>query len=239
VALAARRADALAEAARGAEGRGGQALALPTDVSDPDQCRRAVERTVEQFGGLDILLCCAGISMRSRLHGSDLAVVERVMRVNFFGVLHPTYHAIPHIKKARGSLVAVSSLAGKRGLPTYAAYCASKFAVQGLYESMRLELAGDGVHVGLFAPGHVDTPLRGNVLGPDGRPWDNAPEPPFRVWPVEMCVDKIVRLIVRRRAEAIVPWMARPLLAIDDTVGPWLGDRWLRRIFARSPLPGA
>jgi NAD(P)-dependent dehydrogenase (short-subunit alcohol dehydrogenase family) len=237
LALAARRADALAEVARDAERRGAAALALPTDVVDPEQCRRAVESAVEHFGALDVLLCCAGISMRANLDGSDLAAVERVLRVNFFGTLYPTYHAIPHVKKARGSLVAVSSLAGKRGVPTYAAYGASKFAVQGLYESLRLELAPDGVHVGVFSPGHVDTPLRRNVLGPDGKPWEHPPKEPFRVWPVEKCVDRIVRLLVKRRPESLLPGFVRPLLALDNAVGTWLGDWVIGKFFARSGLP--
>jgi NAD(P)-dependent dehydrogenase (short-subunit alcohol dehydrogenase family) len=237
IAVAARRAEALAETAREAERSGASALALPTDVADPEQCRRAVEATAGRFGRLDVLLCCAGVSMRSRLSGSDLSAIEHVMRINFSGILHCTYYAIPHVKQSHGSLVAVSSLAGKRGLPTYAAYCASKFAVQGLYESLRLELAPDRVHVGLFSPGHVDTPLRQNVLGPDGRVWPAPPDPPFRIWPVEKCVDRIVRLIVKRRAESLLPGFVRPMLAIDNTVGPWLGDWILAKVFARAPLP--
>src|SRR6185369_15193561 len=137
------------------------------------------------------------------------------MRVNFFGTLYATYHALPHVKKARGSLVAVSSLVGKRGTPTYSVYGASKFAVQGLYESLRLELAADGVHVGVFSPGHVDTPLRQNVLGPDGKPWDRPPNPPFRVWPVARCVDRLLRLIVKRKAQILLPGIVRPMLALD------------------------
>jgi NAD(P)-dependent dehydrogenase (short-subunit alcohol dehydrogenase family) len=237
VAVAARRADALAEVVRLAQEKGARALAVPTDVADAEQCARAVQTTVERFGRLDVLVCSAGISMRANFAGSDLGAIDRVMRVNFFGTLYPTYHAIGHLKKTRGSLVAVSSLVGKRGTPTYAIYGASKFAVQGLYESLRLELAPDGVHVGIFSPGHVDTPLRQHVLGPDGKPWDNPPSPPFRIWPVEKCVDRIVRLIVKRKPEALLPGFVRPMLALDQALGPWLGDWLIGRAFARNGLP--
>jgi NAD(P)-dependent dehydrogenase (short-subunit alcohol dehydrogenase family) len=237
LALAARTADALDEVARAAKQLGAEAIALPTDVTDSEQCRRAVEAAVAHFGRLDVLLCSAGVSMRADFADSDLAAIERVVRVNFFGTLYPTYFAIPHVKATRGSLVAVSSLVGKRGTPTYAAYGASKFAVQGLYESLRLELAPDGVHVGVFSPGHVDTPLRQRVLGPDGKPWANPPPPPFRVWPVEKCVDRIVRLIVKRRPEALLPGFVRPMLAVDQIIGTWLGDWILNRAFARHGLP--
>jgi NAD(P)-dependent dehydrogenase (short-subunit alcohol dehydrogenase family) len=202
-------------------------------VTDSDQCFRAVEATVERFGRLDVLICSAGVSMRAAFADSDLAVMERVVRTNFLGTLYASYHAVPHLKRSRGSLVAVSSLTGKRGVPSYAAYGAAKAAVQGLYESLRLELAPAGIHVGIVSPGFVDTPLRERVLGPDGKEWEHPPKPPFRVWPVEKCVDRIVGLIERRRREALLPGFVRPLLALDELVGGWLGDWYLGRRFSQ------
>jgi NAD(P)-dependent dehydrogenase (short-subunit alcohol dehydrogenase family) len=226
VVVAARDKSALEEVVHEAEKSGARALAVTTDVTQPDDCRRAVESTVSQFGQLDILLCSAGLSMRTYFENSDLAAMEQVVRVNFLGTLYATYFALPHIKKSKGSLVAMSSLAGLRGIPSYSLYGATKFAVQGLYDSLRLELARDGAHVGVISPGFVDTPLRDHVLGPDGKIWPNPPEPPFRVWPVEKCVDRIIRLIVKRRARALLPALAGPLLTLDDISGRWIGD-WI------------
>jgi NAD(P)-dependent dehydrogenase (short-subunit alcohol dehydrogenase family) len=224
VAVAARNAEGLAEVVKGISERGAEGLAVPTDVTEAEQCRRAVEETVERFGGLDVLLCSAGLSMRAYFEGSNLEAMERVMRVNFFGTLYPTHFALPHVKQRKGSLVAISSLTGKRGIPSYAVYGASKFAVQGLYEALRLELKRDGVHVGVVSPGFVDTPLRTNVLGPDGKPWVEPPPPPFRVWPVEKVVNRIVRLIVKRRAEALLPAFIGPLLVLDRFVWNIIGN---------------
>jgi NAD(P)-dependent dehydrogenase (short-subunit alcohol dehydrogenase family) len=231
VGLAARNQNALEDVRAEAAAKGGEALVLPTDVTDAEQCRRAVEATAEHFGKLDVALCCAGLSLRGYFEGSRLEALERVMRVNFFGTLYITHFALPHVKRARGSLVAVSSLTGKRGIPSYAIYGASKFAIQGLYESLRVELKRDGVHVGVVSPGFVDTPLREHVLGPDGNPWPEPPPPPFRIWPVEKCVDRIIRLLERRRAEALLPAFTGPLLALDRLLGPWLGDLILTRRF--------
>jgi NAD(P)-dependent dehydrogenase (short-subunit alcohol dehydrogenase family) len=169
--------------------------------------------------------------MRTYFDGSDLAAMEHVIRVNFFGTLYATYFAIPHVKQTRGSLVAISSLTGRRGIPSYSVYGASKFAVQGLYDSLRLELGRDGVHVGVVSPGFVDTPLRIRVLGPNGTPWKDPPEPPFRVWPVDRCVDRVVRLIARRRKQALLPWFTGPLLALDQCLGNWIGDAVLAAKF--------
>src|SRR5262249_9766373 len=232
VVVAARKEKALAEVGAEAESRGAQALAVPTDVTDAAQCRRAVEAAVGRFGRLDVLLCSAGVSMRAYFEGSSLEAMEHVMRVNFFGTLYATYHALPHVKKTQGSLVAVSSLTGKRAIPSYALYGASKFAVQGLYERLRLELSKDHVHVGVVAPGFVDTPLREKVLGPDGNPWPQPPPPPFRIHSVDRCVNRIVRLIVKRQGEALLPWFTGPLLALDRVLlGGQLGDLILKGKF--------
>jgi NAD(P)-dependent dehydrogenase (short-subunit alcohol dehydrogenase family) len=169
VVVAARTEAALEEVAAEIKALGVEALVVPTDVTEAEQCRRAVERTVEHFGRLDVLLCSAGVSMRGMFADAEPAALEHVMRVNFFGTLYPTFFAVPHVKQSRGSLVAVSSLTGMRGTPSYAVYGASKFAVRGLYDSLRLELAADGVHVGVVAPGFVATPLRQRVLDATGR----------------------------------------------------------------------
>jgi NAD(P)-dependent dehydrogenase (short-subunit alcohol dehydrogenase family) len=233
VAVAARGRDALEEVVREAKKLGAEAMAVPADVLEPEHCRRAVEDTVARFGRLDILICSAGLSMRAYFDGSDLAAMERVMRVNFFGTLYATHYALPHIKQTHGSLVALSSLTGLRGIPSYSIYGASKFAIQGLYESLRLELRRDGVHVGVFSPGFVDTPLRHRVLGPDGKPWAAPPSPPFRIWPVEKCVDRLVHLIVKRRSQISLPWFMGPLFWLDQIVGRSIGNWILRYAFMR------
>jgi NAD(P)-dependent dehydrogenase (short-subunit alcohol dehydrogenase family) len=231
VVMAARTRSALEEMAGYIASRGGAALAIPTDVTDAQQCQRAVDAAVNRFGGLDILICSAGLSLRGYFDGTALDVLERVMRVNFFGTLYCTHAALPHVKANRGSLIAISSLTGKRGIPSYALYGASKSAVQGLYESLRLELAPEGVHVGILAPAYVDTPLRDHVLAPSGQPWTKQPAPPFRIWPVEKCVDRLIRLIVGRRAEALLPAFTGPLLVLDRVLGSWIGNALLRYNF--------
>ena len=231
VALSGRNRVALEKVRQAIEAAGGVAHTAVADVTDSEQVRAAIDATVARFGKLDIAIASAGLSMRAYFEGSSLDAMERVMRVNFFGALYVTHFALPHVKATRGSLVAISSLTGKRGIPSYGIYGASKFAIQGLYEALRLELMPAGVHVGVVSPAFVDTPLRSNVLGPDGKPWPEPPPPPFRIWPVEKCVDRIVRLIVRRKRQALMPWFTGPLLVVDEMLGRVIGDRILMRKF--------
>jgi NAD(P)-dependent dehydrogenase (short-subunit alcohol dehydrogenase family) len=224
--LAARQEAPLREAADEVKAAGASAMAVPADVSAVDQCQKLIQAAVETFGRLDVLICSAGISMRSYFAASDLAAMERVFKVNFFGTLYATYFAIPHVEKSRGSLVAISSLTGRRGIPSYGIYGASKFAIEGLYESLRLELGRKGVHVGVVSPGFLDTPLRERVLGPDGKIWPDPPPPPFRIWPVEKCANRVMRLLERRQARALVPWFTGPLLTLDQALGGRIGD-WI------------
>jgi len=231
VAIAARSPKPLDSVAEEIQALNADGLAVPTDVTDSEQCRNAVKTTVDRFGHLDVLVNCAGLSMRTYFANSDLAAMEQVTRVNYLGTLNMTHYALPHIKRTKGSLVALSSLTGLRGIPSYSVYGASKFAIQGLYESLRLELKRDGVHVGIVAPGFVATPLRHNVLGPDGKPWTNPPKPPFRIWPVEKCVDKVIHLIRWRRRQINLPWFVAPLFWLDEIVGRTIGNAILRYVF--------
>jgi len=228
VALAARTRDTLEQVATQIEQAGSRALVLPTDVADVQQCRAAVEKTVEKFGKLDIVVCSAGLSMRAYLERCDPAAMEKVVRINFLGTLYTAHAAIPHVKRTQGSLVALSSLTGLRGIPSYGLYGATKFAVQGLFDSLRLELQRDGVHVGVVAPGFVDTPLRVSVLGPDGKSWAKPPDPPFRIWPVEKCVDRVVRLIARRKRQSNLPWFMGTMFWLDQITNRAVGD-WILR----------
>ena len=231
LALAARKRETLDRVGRQCEALGTQALSIPTDVADAAQCRRAVDQTVSACGRLDVLICCAGLSMRGYFDGSNWEAMERVIRVNFLGTLAMTHFALEHVKQTKGSLVAISSMVGKRATPAYALYGASKFAIQGLYEALHIELKHVGVHAGVVAPAFVDTPLRMHALAADGRPAPEQPPEQFRVWPVEACVDCIVDLIAHRKREALLPWFARPLLILDEILDRRLGDRILDRRF--------
>jgi len=154
--------------AAGLRDRGSQALALPGDITDAAHCRAAVQALLAHFGTLDGLINNAGISHRSLLQDTDPGVIRRVMEVNFFGALHLTHAALPHITARRGVIAAVSSVAGYAPLIGRTGYCASKHALHGFFDSLRSEVEGAGVGVTLVCPSFIRTGIGAAALGGNG-----------------------------------------------------------------------
>ncbi len=211
---------------------GGKGIVLVADVTDESAVQHKIKELVGITGGLDILVAAAGISLRAPFAETTTATIRRVMEVNYMGTIHVTKAALPHIKERKGSLVAVSSLTGRQATPEYSVYGSTKFAIQGLFDSLRMEMLRDGVHVGVFSPGFVDTPLRYSVLMGNGLVHETPPVPPLRLWPVETCVKKILRMIRKRKKVATLPGFVRYLFALNDLILPgWVGDFFLRYKF--------
>lgn len=234
LALAARDAEKLEEAAAACRARGGRAIALPTDVADETQCRRLIARTVNEYGRIDTLVNNAGVSMWARFDEvTDLAPFERMMRVNYLGSVYCTHAALPYLKRTRGRIVGISSLTGKAGVPTRSGYAASKHAMAGFFDTLRIELADDGVTVTMIYPGFVSTHIRERAYGPDGRPLGASPVREGEVMTVEACARQIVRAMETRRRELIMTLRGR-VGAWIKLVAPGLVDRIARRAIERG-----
>ena len=144
-----------------------QVLILQADVSIEADCKRIVEATIAHFGTLNILINNAGITMRALFGKVDLEVMHRIMDVNFWGAVHCTHYAMPELLKNKGSVVGISSVAGYKGLPTRSAYSASKFALEGFLETLRIENLKTGLHVLIARPGFTATNIRNTMV--DGK----------------------------------------------------------------------
>jgi len=226
VVLAARNEQELARLAEQCEAAGGKALAVRTDVTEIGQCKAMVDAAVERFGGIDVLVNNAGISMWARFRDvTDIGMYERIMRVNYLGTVYSTHFALPHLLASRGLVVGVSSLTGKTGVPTRSGYAASKHAMQGFLDSIRIELAGTGVDVLVVSPGFVRTGIRDKVLGPDGKPLEKSPRNESRdTMSLEKCTGIIVRAIDRRSREVVMTPRAKIGMWVK-LVAPALVDR--------------
>lgn len=147
---------------------GVKAVAVQADVSNEEDCKMLVKQAMLTFGKIDILINNAGLSMRALFADLDLSVLKNLMDVNFWGTVYCTKYALPEIVKTKGTIVGVSSIAGYRGLPGRSGYSASKFAMNGFMESLRLELREKGVHVMVACPGFTASNIRFTALAKDG-----------------------------------------------------------------------
>jgi short-subunit dehydrogenase len=185
--------------------RGGRAVAVPTDVSVDAECGALIARTVEEYGRVDTLINNAGISMRARFDElGSIEPLERLMRINYFGSVYCTWHALPHLKRTRGRIVAVSSLAGKTGVPTLSAYAASKHAMIGFFESLRPELSGDGVSITLVYPSFVATDIATRAIGPWGKALGTRHVVRSKAMSVEECSARIIEGASSRRRDIVM-----------------------------------
>ena len=198
--LAARDEARLHAVAEECRARGAEALVAPTDVTVPEQCRTLVERTLARFQALDALVNNAGTSMWARFDEvRDLSVFEALMRVNYLGSVYPTYYALPELKRRRGQIVCVASLAGLTGVPTRTGYAASKHAMIGFFDSLRVELRGTGVSVTVVAPDFVVSEIHRRSLDADGEPLGQTPMQESKIMTTEACARMIVRAMSGRR----------------------------------------
>ncbi|HUG54924.1 MAG TPA: SDR family oxidoreductase, partial [Vicinamibacteria bacterium] len=189
---------------------GAEALVVPTDVTSVEDCRRLIERTAEAFGAVDVLVNNAGAGMLARFdETTDLTTYERLMKVNYLGSVYPTYFALPHLKRSRGQIVVMGSLAGLTGVPTRTAYAASKHAVFGFFDSLRIELLGTGVSVTIVAPYFVVSEIHRRALGPDGRPLGTSPMQEDKIMTAEDCAALTVRGMERRQRLVLTNWRGR------------------------------
>src|SRR5499433_2510069 len=206
LAMAARDPNVLAEAAASCRSLGAKVLAVPTDVAIAEQCRCLIDRTVAELGGIDVLINNAGISTGARFdETTDLSLFERVMQVNYLGAVYCTHFALPSLKARAGLLVAISSLAGKLGVPLRSGYAASKHALQGFFDTLRIELAGTGVDVLVVSPGYVATGIRSRALGANGRPLGKSDwHERGKAQSADACAAAIIDAMVRRRRELVM-----------------------------------
>ncbi len=203
--LAARDAERLAGVAAECRAAGAASAEwVLADIADEAQCRALIERSVELHGRVDVLINNAGMTMWSLFR--DLETLEpfrRLIDINYLGAVYCTHAALPWLEKSRGRIVAVSSLTGKTGVPTRSGYAASKHAMVGFFDSLRIELLETGISVTLACPDYVATPTRERGYGADGQPVGESPVREAEIQSAADCARQIFVAAARRKREII------------------------------------
>ncbi|MEV4311337.1 SDR family NAD(P)-dependent oxidoreductase [Actinocrispum sp. NPDC049592] len=169
VVIAARRVDRLAALEEKLAAQGTKVLSVALDVTDEDACRSAVQQTVDQFGGLDVLVNNAGLMLLGKIEGADTTDWTRMINTNVLGLMFMTHAALPHLLAGGGSIVNISSVAGRVARLGSGAYNASKFAVGAFSEALRQEVTARNVRVILIEPGMVATELRTHITDQEAK----------------------------------------------------------------------
>ena len=208
---------------------------MVADVSNENDCRRFIEMTIKTFGGIDILINNAGISMRSLLKDASTEVIRKVMEINFFGSVYCTRYAIESLIKRKGTIVGVSSIAGYRGLPGRSGYSASKFALQGWLEAIKTELMNDGVHVMWVCPGFTTSNIRNAALTRDGEAQGESPMDESKMMSADECARHILQAIRKKKRTLVMTFTGKRTVFLNKFF-PGLADKMVRKFFFKDGM---
>ena len=203
------------------------------DVSIENDCRNFIESTIKVFGGIDILINNAGVSMRALLKDTTADVIKKVMEINFFGSVYCTRFALDSIIERKGSIVGVSSIAGYRGLPGRSGYSASKFALQGWLEAIRTELLDDGVHVMWVCPGFTASNIRNAALNEKGAAQGESPLDEGQLMTAEEVAHRILAAIQKRKRTLVITFTGKQTVFMNKFF-PGLSDKLVKNFFFKD-----
>jgi short-subunit dehydrogenase len=219
-------ADGLDSLAGELRAEGATCAIAPADVSDREAIRSAIHALAGELGPVDLLVACAGISGATLVEDLAVEQTEALVRINLLGVAYAIDAVLPDmLARGGGQIVALSSLAGCRGMPFSAAYCASKAALSNYLESLRPSLRRRGIAVTTVLPGFVRTPLMAGALV----------QPPIPMMEPEAAARHILRAIRRKSRVYAFPWSTSVMLGILRWLPAWLYDWCMARGAAQVP----
>ena len=210
-------------------------LSVKTDVSIESDCKNLIESAIQEFGKIDVLINNAGISMRASTIDVDMNVLRKVMDVNLWGTIYCTKFALPHLLASKGSLVGIISVGGYAGLPARSGYSASKFAMRGFLDSVRVEHRRSGLHVLVAAPGFTTSDIRKSALTADGSQQGETPRDENKMMSAERCAHRIYMAVKRRQRKLILKFIDGKATVLIAKLWADLVDGFIYRTFAKEP----
>ena len=209
-------------------------LAVKTDVVREEDCKNLIETTADTYGRIDVLVNNAGVSMRALFKDLELDVIKHLMDVNFWGTVFCSKHALPYLLATKGSVVGVISIAGYKGLPARTGYSASKFAIYGFLDTLRVEHLKEGLHVMIFAPGFTASNIRFRALTADGTPQGETPRNEEKMMSADTVARHLVNGVYKRKREVILTPIGK-LTVMLNKLFPSLVDRLEYRFMKNEP----
>jgi short-subunit dehydrogenase len=234
VVLAARNYELIEKYASEMNSRGLVAFPVKTDVTVEDDCMRLMESVAGRFGQIDVLINNAGISMRALFSDVDLKVLKQLMDVNFWGMVYCSRFALPFLLRSKGTIAGISSIAGFHGLPGRTGYSASKFAMHGFLEALRIENLKTGLHVLIAAPGFTSSNIRKTALVADGSSQGESPRQEEKMMPAEEVAKHIYKAILKRKRSLVLTSQGKSTVLLKK-IAPALLDKLVYKHLANEP----
>jgi dehydrogenase/reductase SDR family protein 7B len=209
-------------------------LAVQADVSVEEDGKRIIDETLAKFGRIDVLINNAGISMRALFEEMDLTVLKRLMDTNFWGAVYCTKYALPHLLESKGSVVGISSIAGKKGLPGRTGYSASKFALEGFLETLRIENLKKDLHVLVACPGFTASEIRISSLSADGSAQGESPREESKMMSAQTVAHEIAEAVKYRKRDLVLTFNGRLTVWLNKFF-PAFMDKQVYKHMAKEP----
>lgn len=206
---------------------------VAADVSKEEDCKTFIEKTIEEFGGIDVLINNAGISMRALFKDTELSTLKKVMDINFWGTVYCTKYAMDSIIERKGTIVGVASIAGHRGLPGRSGYSASKAAVIRWMETVRTELLDTGVNVMWVSPGFTASNTRYAALGANAEPVQESKLDEGKIMTAEECAGHIIKAIQKRKRTLVLTFTGKEAIFMNKFF-PGLADKLVRKMYFKN-----
>jgi dehydrogenase/reductase SDR family member 7B len=232
--IAARKVNELEEIKKAIESKGVEVLVVKTDVSIESDCKNLIDEAVKHYGHIDVLINNAGISMRAIFEDVDLKVLKQLMDINFWGTVYCTKYALPYLLQSKGSVAGVSSVAGYKGLPGRTGYSASKFAMQGFLEVLRIENLKKGLHVLIACPGFTASNIRNTALAKDGSMQGESPRDESEMMTAEEVAKHIVTALIKRKDRFVLTTMGKMTVTLNKFF-PKFMDKMVYNHMAKEP----
>lgn len=222
----------LQEVSRGFQAHGYEVLAVPGNVAVLEDCKRIIDTTLAHFGHIDLLINNAGVNMRGCLEDIRPEALRLVMDVNYLGALYMTRFALPHLKTSRGGVFFISSVAGIHGLPLHGLYSAAKMALRALAESLRAELSGTGVYVGIAHVGLTENEPGKTIYNEQGEKVPKENQSKLKLQPISAVAEEIIGMIRQRTFQRTFTLLGK-LNALINRISPALVQFVLTRAFQK------
>ena len=208
-------------------------LAILADAGSEADNKRMAEETLSRFGRIDVLINNAGISMRALFQDIDLEVFRKVIDTNFWGTVYATKFCLPAILESKGSIIGISSINGYRGTPARTAYTASKYAMNGFFESLRTEVMNQGVHVLVACPGFTSSNIRNNALTADGKSQGESPRDEAKMMTPLEVAESILKATLKRKRDLVLTVQGKLAVFLNKWI-PGIMDGMVYREMAKE-----